>query len=372
MADVNRTTVDYGVLHHAVTPLWENKSKAELAQWFSDNGFARAYGSNPANWSGLYNPFTGARSYSQTHAVGQRVTSATPDATDAERAAGYRVFYIVKDPEGQITWHAGNWTMNRRSIAIENLGDYRNYDLRDGDLRVIADFYRPLDQKVGGRMDIIGHQQVYATACPANIMKSIPQIINYINNPPSSTKPVPAATKLTTPLKFTAKLDKTEVWDLTTNPNYKSTKTLNRGDEFIAHAKIDFNGTVYYVTEYSFGKGNKHGVNQNDLVAVATDVITKENIVVTEMVDFTVDRRDDSAIPKGEEVVVRKGVDGKVEISIEITYTNGKETSRREVGRKVTEPISQIVSVGTRESYPSWFVNFWTQLIDSIKSILGK
>ena len=81
MADVNRQTVDKLVLHHAVTPLWEDRSKAWLAQWFSDNGFARAYGSNTGNWSGLINPYTGARSYSQAHFAGQRVTDATPDAT---------------------------------------------------------------------------------------------------------------------------------------------------------------------------------------------------------------------------------------------------------------------------------------------------
>lgn len=189
MADAQRMTVDRGLNHHAVTPLWEDRSKAWIAQWFSDNGFARAYGNNPANWSGLINAFTGARSYSQTHAVGQRVTDATPDATAAERAAGYRVFYIIQDPIGQITWHAGDWTMNRRSIAIEHLGDYRNYALRDGDCRVVADFWRPLDQRVGGAMQILLHNEVYATACPARIAEGRAQIVEYINNPPQPPKP---------------------------------------------------------------------------------------------------------------------------------------------------------------------------------------
>lgn len=43
MADINRKTVDYLVLHHSVTPTWENWSKAQVAQWFSDNGFARVF-----------------------------------------------------------------------------------------------------------------------------------------------------------------------------------------------------------------------------------------------------------------------------------------------------------------------------------------
>lgn len=191
--DINRKTVDYLVLHHAVSPTWENKSKAEIAQWFSDNGFARAYGSNPANWSGLYNPYTNAKSYSQAHYAGQRVDSSTPDATDAEKKAGFRLVQLVKDPFGQICWHAGNWEVNRASIGIECLGDYRNYTLRDGDCRVIADFWRPQDQKLGGQTAICGHNEVSdnPTACPARIMEMRQLVVDYINNPP---KPVPVIT----------------------------------------------------------------------------------------------------------------------------------------------------------------------------------
>lgn len=186
MADANRKTVDALVLHHAVTPLWSDKSKKELAQWFSDNGYARAYGSNPTKWSGLYNPYTGARSYAQAHYAGQRVTSATPDATATEKAAGYRLVPLVKDVWGQITWGAGDWEMNRRCINIENLGDYRNYTLRDGDCRVIADFWRPQDKKLGGATYILGHNEIYATACPARIMEKRNTIVNYVNNPPAT------------------------------------------------------------------------------------------------------------------------------------------------------------------------------------------
>ena len=88
------------------------------------------------------------------------------------------------------------------------------------------------------------------------------------DKPPVVTKPVPAATKLPKVMKFTAKLAKTEVWDLTTNPNYKSVKTLSKGEPFEAYGKIEFNNSVYYVTQYSFDKGNKHGVNTVDLVPV--------------------------------------------------------------------------------------------------------
>ena len=108
MSDVNRLPVDSFVLHHAVSPLWSEKSRAQLAQFFSDSGFSRAYGSNPANWSGLINPYTGGRSYSQAHLAGQQVTSATPDATQSERDMGFRWVELVNDIWGQICWHAGS------------------------------------------------------------------------------------------------------------------------------------------------------------------------------------------------------------------------------------------------------------------------
>lgn len=190
MADSQRLTVSNLVLHHAVTPLWDDKSKAWIAQWFSDNGYARAYGSNPANWSGLINPYTGQRSYSQAQYAGQRVTSRTPDATAAEKAAGYRLIPLVRDTFGQICWHAGNWTINRGSIGIENLGDYRNYTLRDGDCKVIADFWRPQDQKLKGNTRVWGHNEVSqtGTACPARIMEQRNKVVEYINKAPTPPK----------------------------------------------------------------------------------------------------------------------------------------------------------------------------------------
>lgn len=351
--DPNRMTVDRGLLHHAVTPLWEDKSKAWLAQWFSDNGYARAYGSNPANWSGLINPFTGQRSYSQTHAVGQRVTAATPDATAAERAAGYRVFYIVANPKQVITWHAGDWTMNRRSIAIENLGDYRNYPLRDGDMKVIADFFRPLDQAVGGALNVLLHFEVYATACPARIAEARDQIINYINNPPKPPapvnphRPVPAAVALEKPITIIAKLDKVEMWDLDTNPNYKSIKTFNKGDKIDVVAYIPFNDVKYYQTQHSFNR-NKHGFNERDVDVQKAPVITTKDETTTTVIPHDSKKLDDPLLPKGEQRVEVSGQTGVRTRVTRVTFTDGKETGRAVISDTVTkEPVTEIIKVGT-------------------------
>lgn len=279
MADPNRLAVDKLVLHHAVTPLWSDKSKAWLAQWFSDNGFVRAYGSNPNNWSGLINPYTGGRSYSQAHYAGQRVDASTPDASDAERAAGYRLVQLVADPFGQITWHAGNWAVNQSSIGIENLGDYREYTLRDGDCKVIADFWRPQDKAFGGNTAVYGHLEVTltSTACPARIMEMRDQVVEYINNPPVTTPPPVVTPPPSNAVKLTDIANKTvivtkeggaELWDLTFAKygDARSVKHFNKGDKIDVSALAEHPlGSKYYLTEYSFSKNILNGINVADV-----------------------------------------------------------------------------------------------------------
>lgn len=395
--DPNRLKVDRGVLHHAVTPLWEDKSKAWLAQWFSDNGYARAYGSNPANWSGLINPFTGGRSYSQTHAVGQRVTAATPDATAAERAAGYRVFYIVKNPVGVITWHAGNWNVNQRSIAIENLGDYRNYALRDGDMKVIADFFRPLDQAVGGAMQILLHFEVYATACPARIQEARNKIVNYINNPPAPPKPPEPPKPEPNVVKY-EKMNKGDwkfvvnanLWDFNhaTHAKMKSVGSFKAGDVLTIVGKaVHRTGSEYYMTEYSFGDADKtgkpnytNGINKNDLVKVKAPVVEVKEEIVERVVPFAKRRIANPALAEGHEYLEVKGVDGLVNDVYSVTYTDGKETAR-ELKRidDVREMIVETIVYGTMkpgsdlepgdgEDAKSWL----TRVIEWVFELLSK
>jgi hypothetical protein len=79
--------------------------------------------------------------------------------------------------------------------------------------------------------------------------------------------PVPTAIALPEKQRFIVAKDKTSLWDLTTNPDYKSVKTFNLGDELEVVGYIPFNGTRYMVTEYSFIKGIKNGINIADLTA---------------------------------------------------------------------------------------------------------
>ena len=355
MADVNRKTVDKLVLHHAVTPLWEDKSKAWIAQWFSDNGFARAYGSNPNNWSGLYNPFTGARSYAQAQLVGQRVTAATPDATDAERALGYRVFEIVKDVWGQIAWHAGNWSVNQSSLGIENLGDYRNYALRDGDMRAIAAYWRPQDVKLGGATAIYLHGEVTdtGTACPARIAEGRNTIVNYVNNPPQPPQP-PKPTKPTwvgmdNPRAMRTKVA-TSLVNVVTGAVVKSYAAGEKIENLAQ--KTDWNGKQYLRTAYSATTNVDNGFDVNTLEELPTVVIKEES--KTEEVAFQIVKSTDATLPVGQEKVTRPGVKGVRTIVYSVTYTNNVETARTVKSDSVTKAaVDELVAVGSYVAPPT-------------------
>lgn len=352
MADVNRKTVDYLVLHHAVTPLWSDRSKAWLAQWFSDNGYARAYMSNPNNWSGLINPYTGARSYAQAHFAGQRVDASTPDATQAERDAGYRLVPLVKDVWGQITWHAGNRDINTRSIGIENLGDYRNYTLRDGDAKVIAAFWRSQDVKLGGATVIVGHREVsqLGTECPARIMEMRDAVVNYVNNPPQPPKPKePVWSAMDAPRRMRAKSGGTSLVEVKTG---KLVKTYKAGEEFDVNQKTGWNGKTYVRTPYSSTNNVGNGFDLATLEDLP--VVTVKEETRTEEVAYQIVKSTDATLPVDEEKVVRKGSKGVRTIVYTVTYTNGVETARTVKSDAVTTPaVDELVAVGSYVNPPS-------------------
>lgn len=387
------------VLHHAVTPLWEDKSKAWLAQWFSDNGFVRAYGSNSNNWSGLINPYTGGRSYSQAQYAGQRVTSATPDATAAEKAAGYRLVPLVKDPFNWVCWHAGNWGVNQSSIGIENLGDYRNYTLRDGDCRVIADFWRAQDTKLGGATNIYLHREVSQTGteCPARIAEVRNLIVNYVNTKPTPTpQPTPN-------IKSYAAIPKTQfefnkdanLWDFNADSqaSMKAVKSFKKGERIDITGKAIYKtGTEYLMTAYSFGSAATtgkptatNGFNAADLKEVKAPVITTKEETQTEPVAFPKETKEDANLLEGEKVITQQGKNGVRTIVYTITYTDGKETSRAVKSNTITtQPVTEITSIGTKPKTPetpdptdgedaaSWLSRVWEWVKEVLKSFTFK
>jgi hypothetical protein len=277
MNDGNRVyPVNKLIMHHAVSDDMVNWDDLQVQDWFSNIGKARGY-SNGAVASYHEHPSRpGQMTYSMAHYCLHRYTK------DGNKY-GWRLTELIKNPFQQVAWHCGNWSANQTSIGIETAGNFSSSDIDDKALQLVADtLAKAWDDEIGGKLEVYGHKDWFATACPGRIYNKLDQLIDQINNqvawtnrlfpappPPSTpkptTRPVPDAVKLPKKIEFLANLDKVEVWDLTTNPNYKSTKTLSKGEPFVAYAKIPFNDIFYYVTEYSFNKGWKHGVNQNDV-----------------------------------------------------------------------------------------------------------
>ena len=179
---------------------------------------------------------------------------------------GRRVWQLVNDRDR--AWHALAGNQSTLGLELDPRCRDEDYDVA---AEVIADLWRYY-----GKLPLYPHKHFVATACPGNYdLGRLQRLAEQKLNPPkpapapaNPSKPVPAAEKLPKPLDFKAKLDKTHVWDLTTNPNYKAATTLKKGAGFRAYAQIKFNNSVYYVTEYSYTKGLKNGVNAVDLEAV--------------------------------------------------------------------------------------------------------
>lgn len=153
---------------------------------------------------------------------------------------------------------------------------------RDEDYDVVAELIAQI-RSVYGNIPLVPHRQFISTACPGNYdLGRLNAIANTkvarqeddwgtVSNKQSAPaapakKPVPGFTKLSEgKVWLRAKLDKVELWDLESNPNYQSKQTFKKGDIIEVTHFISMNGTQYYVTQYSFDKGNKWGINRADV-----------------------------------------------------------------------------------------------------------
>lgn len=177
MADQNRKyPVNYLIMHHAVSNDMINWDDYKVQKWFSDVGKNRAY--KGISNSKHYFPNSKVMSYSQAHFCLHKYTK------DGNKY-GWRLTQLIDDVWNNVTWHAGNWPINQKSIGIETAGNYSNQYLDEKALMLVADFWRTQDKKLKGKTYIRGHSEVSktGTACPGLILKQIPTLINMINNP---------------------------------------------------------------------------------------------------------------------------------------------------------------------------------------------
>lgn len=88
----------------------------------------------------------------------------------------------------------------------------------------------------------------------------------------------------------------------------------------------------------------------NPVTPTPQPVIRTENITTTETVAFTTSRVNDPNLDKGTEVVSVAGVNGVRTIITQFTYTDGVQTASSIISNSITtQPINQVISVGTKE-----------------------
>jgi len=162
------------VMHHAVSDDMVNWSDYRVQKWFSDVGRNRGYAGVAHSYH--CDPSGSWESFAQAQYCLHRYTN------DGNKY-GWRLTQLIKDPFQNACWHASNWTINKSSIGIETAGNFVSKRLDEKALMLIADTFRYWDKNLNGGLQIYGHRQFAATACPGLIFEQIPALIDMFNNP---------------------------------------------------------------------------------------------------------------------------------------------------------------------------------------------
>lgn len=116
------------------------------------------------------------------------------------------------------------------------------------------------------------------------------------------------------------------------------TTTFNTPEDILSNAKIT--------------------LSEHDKVKWEGDVLVITRIVVnTETVDetlpFETREEEDSSLAKGQKKVKTEGQTGTLTRTQNVVYENGTKTTTTTVDKKVTDPVTQVVLVGTKEPEPN-------------------
>ncbi|MEI7603609.1 MAG: N-acetylmuramoyl-L-alanine amidase [bacterium] len=170
----------YLVVHHSVSPegdVIRNWSDQQVSDWFNEIGRTRTYAGYSHSYH--YDPRTGNETFSAVQ------IALWPNGDDLDiYTDSWRVIPLVDDWYGEICWHAGNWEMNKRSVGCETYGRYDDKPLPENAVWALAEWCRNnIDKENNGATIIMGHKQIYPTACPGDWMNKIDLLIDMINNP---------------------------------------------------------------------------------------------------------------------------------------------------------------------------------------------
>ena len=255
------------------------------------------------------------------HIVGSMESAASRFANASQQvsthfAVGERGVWQFVDTDNT-AWGNGNWNSNLESISIEHEGDWRFGYYNAGCLEQSAQLVALLRQTHPSIIGFQRHRDVVGTACPGDLpCEAIWNRATEILNPP---KPVPAPAPPVPSLQITDVQNKIVVtnkdanlWnlDFTSWGQAQSVKVIPKGTEveISATAKHPLGGT-YYLSEYSYSKGIRNGINIadcTDKVVVVPPVVPptiQEPPVVPEKPVSDKDKEQDERISKLETAV---------------------------------------------------------------------
>ena len=114
--------------------------------------------------------------------------------------------------------------------------------------------------------------------------------------------------------------------------------------------KANAAGTAVITANLIGGDSQDEGETQGTIsITVSAAPVEKEETIPDVVVPFKTVEQKDSTLEKGKTVVKQEGKNGIATVTYTVTYTDGKETSRKEKNRVVTtKPVDKIVLVGTK------------------------
>lgn len=92
--------------------------------------------------------------------------------------------------------------------------------------------------------------------------------------------------------------------------------------------------------------------SMGDDMEIVVQRVTTKQVKVEEKVPFETVEKEDSSLNEGSSKVVTEGVEGLDEVTYEITYIDGVESSRKEIARtSITAAVDEVVAKGTRINF---------------------
>lgn len=167
------------ILHHSVSPegdVYRKWTDEQWKNWYNNVGRTRTYAGYTN--SEHYDPITKQETFSAVP------ITLVPNGDGSDLFHDTWRMVEMFDWYNCIGWQCGNWNMNCKSVGMETYGTWLDKELPINACKCIAKWIREnIDPTNGGITQVLGHKEIYATACPGRILERRDLIIDMANNP---------------------------------------------------------------------------------------------------------------------------------------------------------------------------------------------